>query len=261
MEINTLGQLSVFVQGKEISADLLGGQKRVMDLLKLLIVYRKNGVMKERIYELFWPRYSYKSARDNLNTIIYRLRKLLNDKGNFLSTDVNSIRFKENSVITDIDRFLEYINLGTEAERNGNHEVSVKMFTSAVALYKGDFLESDLYYDFIRDERENLKSKFRNLLFRMIILSLNSADFREALEWSKRLIEADPLCEPAYRMIMIASSAVGNKSEIPRLFDKLNKKLQAYYKITADERTVNLKEKLISGTIPDESMWRDETII
>jgi len=261
LEITTLGGFSVMVKGREISADLLGGQKRVMDLLKLLIVYRKNGVMKERIYELFWPRYSYKSARDNLNTIIYRLRKLLNDKDEFLSTDVNSIRFKENSVVTDVDRLLEYIHLGNEAEKNGNRETSVRMFTAAIELYKGDFLESDLYYDFIRDERENLKAKFRNLLFKMIQLSFNSAEFREGLEWAKNLIDADPLCEPAYRMLMIASSAVGNRSEIPRLFDKLNKKLQAYYKVTADERTVNLKNKLLGGTLPDESMWRNETII
>ncbi|HAK47039.1 MAG TPA: hypothetical protein DCO79_14125 [Spirochaeta sp.] len=261
LEITTLGGFSVLVKGEEISADILGGQKRVMDLLKLMIVYRKTGIMKERIYELFWPRYSYKSARDNLNTIIYRLRKLLNNKDDFLYTDINSIRFKENTVITDADRFLDYINLGTEAENSGNHEVSLRMYRSAIEIYKGDFLENDLYYDFIRDERESLRSKFRSLLFQMIILSLNSADFRDALEWAKQLVDADPLCEPAYRMLMIASSAVGNRSEIPRLFDKLNKKLQAYYKVTADEKTVILKDKLLGGTSPDESMWRSETII
>jgi DNA-binding SARP family transcriptional activator len=95
----------------------------------------------------------------------------------------------------------------------------------------------------------------------MIQFSFNSADFREGLEWAKTLIDADPLCEPAYRMLMIASSVAGNRSEIPRLFDKLNKKLQAYYKVTADERTVHLKNKLLGGTLPDESMWRNETII
>ncbi|MDC7225177.1 MAG: BTAD domain-containing putative transcriptional regulator [Spirochaetales bacterium] len=261
LEITTLGSFSIGVKGEEISADLLGGQKRVMDLLKLLIVYRKTGITKERIYELFWPRYSYKSARDNLNTIIYRLRKLLNNKDDFLYTDVNVIRFKENTVITDADKFLEYIKLGTDAEKNGNHEVSTRMFRSAIELYRGDFLENDLYYDFIRDERENLRSKFRSLLFKMILLSLNSAEFHEALEWAKQLIDADPLCEPAYRMLMVSSSAVGNRSEIPRLFDKLNQKLQAYYKVTADEKTVILKDKLLSGTTPDESMWREETII
>ena len=261
LEITTLGRFSVTVHGEEISAELLGGQKRVMDLLKLLVVYRRNGVMKERIYELFWPRYSYKSARDNLNTIIYRLRKLLNDKDEFLATDINSFRFREDSVITDADRFIEFIERGNAAEKNGNLENALNMYNAAAALYKGDFLESDLYYDFIRDERENLKSRFRNLLFKMVILSLNSADFRSALEWSKKLVEADPLCEPGYRMLMVTSAATGNRSEIPRIFDKLNKKLQAYYKVSADERTVTLRDRLLGGSPPDESMWHDETII
>ena len=261
MEINTLGSFNVVVHGEEISAELLGGQKRVMDLLKLLIVYRKNGVMKERIYELFWPRYSYKSARDNLNTIIYRLRKLLNDKDEFLSTDINSLRFRENAVITDVDRFLDFIELGEDAEKENNNETAMSMYNSAVELYKGDFLESDLYHDFISEERENIKSRFRNLLFRMIILSFNSADFRAALELAKKLIDADPLCEPGYRMLMIASSAIGNRSEIPRIYSKLNKKLQAYYKVSADEKTTSLRDKLLSGSPPDETMWRHETII
>ncbi|MDC7126041.1 MAG: BTAD domain-containing putative transcriptional regulator [Spirochaetales bacterium] len=261
LEITTLGSFNVFVKGNEISADLLGGQKRVMDLLKLLIVNRKTGIMKERVYELFWPRYSYKSARDNLNTIIYRLRKLLKTKDDILYTDVNSIRFKENALITDADRFLDFIKLGDEAVKSGNNESSIKMYQSAIELYKGDFLENDLYFDFIRDERENLRAKFQDLLFRMIILSLNSAEYRNAVDWSKRLIDVDPLCEPAYRLLMISSAAIGNRSEIPRLFDKLNKKLQAFYKVTADEKTVKLRNKLLEGQFPEKTMWEEETII
>ena len=261
LKINTLGTFSVMVKDREVSADLLGGQKRVMDLLKLLLVYRKTGITKEKVYELFWPRYSYKSARDNLNTIIYRFRKLIGTEETFLYTDMVSIRFKDNAVVTDADRFIKFINIGDDAEKHGNHEMSLRMYKSAIELYKGDFLENDMYFDFISDERDNLRLKYRNLLFRMIQLSLNSREFKEALEWTKLLIDKDPLCEPAYRLLMISSAAVGNRSEIPRIFDKLNKKLQAYYKITADDKTVQIRDTLLGGAFPEPSMWKDETII
>jgi two-component SAPR family response regulator len=83
----------------------------------------------------------------------------------------------------------------------------------------------------------------------------------EGLKWAKRLVEADPLCEAGYRLLMICCALVGNRSEIPRLFEKLNKKLQTYYKITADNKTVLLKETLLSGRTPEEKLWNEETII
>jgi len=261
LEIRTLGTFQVFVQGEEISSTLLSGQKRVMDLLKYLIIFRKNGVMKERVYELFWPRYSYKSARDNLNTIIYRLRKLMGDSQEYLITDVNTIHFNSGCTQIDLDTFLEFIEHAKKAEAQGNLNLAIKMYKEAVELYKGDFLEGDLYHDFIRDERENLKNKFRYILFRMTQLSLNSGDPMEGLKWAKRLVEADPLCEAGYRLLMICCALVGNRSEIPRLFEKLNKKLQTYYKITADNKTVLLKETLLSGRTPEEKLWNEETII
>ncbi len=261
MEIRALGGFKVYLNGNEIDEALLSGQRRVVDLLKLLIVNRNKVVMKERIYEMFWPGYSYKSARDNLNTIIYRLRKILGDGVNFLETDTNAIRFKEDTVITDVDMFIDFTKRAKLAMEKGDYVSASRFYTEAVSLYRGDFIESDLYNDFIRDERENLRNLYKNALFNLTKIYLGSGEYLKALEWAKKLIEADSLCESGYRLLMIAASLVGNRSEIPRIFDKLNNKLQSYYKISADKRTVDLKNKLLSGVTPDESMWQDETII
>lgn len=261
LKIITLGTFQVFVEGEEIQINLLSSQRRVMDLLKLLIVFRKSGVMKEKIYNLFWPRYSYKSARDNLNTIIYRLRKTLDDKSDYLYTDVNTIRFKEGVCLTDVDKFLKYLDLARAAEADNNMEQAIGLYSHAVDLYRGDFLEGDLYYDFIRDERENLKNRYRTALFQLAKNCLSSGNYLASLNWSKKIISIDPLCEPAYRLLMIASSLTGNRSEIPRLFDRLNSRLLEYYRVTSDEKTAALKNRLIEGSIPDEAMWENEAII
>ncbi len=260
MEIQTLGDFRVFIHGVEIPNSLLSSQKRVMDLFKLLVVNRKNGVMKERIYELFWPRYSYKSARDNLNTIIYRLRKILGDSVDILVTDANSIKFRERSFIVDVDRFLEQSRKGREAENAGDLTGALGCYSAAVHLYRGDFLESDLYYDFIRDERESLRNAFRLVLFRLTRLSLDAGEYLKSLEWGKRLVQLDPLCEPAFRLLMIASAFLGNRSELPRIYDRLNQKLMECYKVQADQKTLMLKERLLAGDIPEPSLWQQESI-
>ncbi|RKX83347.1 MAG: hypothetical protein DRP57_08085 [Spirochaetes bacterium] len=261
MEIQTLGNFKVFIRGNEVNEYLLNGQRRVIDLLKLLIVNRNKTVMKEKIYEMFWPGYSYKSARDNLNTIIYRLRKIFNDKIDFLETDTNAIRFKKNMVITDVDRFLDFIKHAKNAMEKYDYFSASRFYKEAILLYRGDFIESDLYNDFIRDERENLKGLYKTALFNLTKIYLSSGEYMKALEWAKKLVEADPLCESAYRLLMIAAALVGNRSEIPRLFNKLNTKLQSYYKISADNKTIELKNKLLSGIVPEESMWKNETIV
>ncbi|MFP4179333.1 MAG: BTAD domain-containing putative transcriptional regulator [Spirochaetaceae bacterium] len=261
LTIKTLGAFKVYFKGEEITTSLLSSQKRVMDLLKLLIVHRKNGVMKERVYEIFWPRYSYKSVRDNLNTIIYRLRKLFGNDANFLVTDVNMIYFLEGKIHIDIDDFLDYYNRGRAAEKHGNLETAISLYKIAEEVYEGDFLGGDLYFDFIRDQREELKNCYRQVLFSLARLTLSIGEYGNAIDWSKKLIAADNLCEPAYRLIMIASAFIGNRSVIPQFYDELNRRLQAAYSLTVDERTRELRDKLLSGSPVDSSFWEEERLI
>ncbi len=261
LEITTLGSFNLFINGREIASSKLLGQKRVMDLLKLLIIYRKNGILKEMIYEPFWPKYSSKSSRDNLNTIIYRLRNILGKENDILLTDSNSIGFKEGTTITDVDQFLKFLHIGETAERHNEHGTAVEMYTKALGIYKGDFLESDIYSDFIRDERENLNQKYITALFKLSILYLNAGNYLLTLETLKTLLNKDPLSEAGTRLMMITSALIGSRSNIPRILDNLNRQLLEAYNISADKKTFQLQEILLEGTIPQSSMWIHETII
>ncbi len=261
LEIKTLGTFSLYIKGRELAPSGLMSQKRVVDLLKLLIIYRKNGILKEMIYEPFWPKYSSKSARDNLNTIIYRLRNILGKENTILLTDSNTIGFKPGSTITDVDRFLEFLNLADTAERQNEPGTAAEMYSKGLEIYKGDFLESDIYSDYIRDEREHLKQKYRSSLFKLSKLYLNTGNYLQALETLKVLINKDPLCEAGTRMLMITSALIGSRSNIPRILDNLNRQLMKEYDVTADKKTVQLQEMLLAEGDPKPEMWINETII
>ena len=199
------------------------------------------------IYEPFWPKYSSKSARDNLNTIIYRLRNILGKENDILLTDSNTIGFKAGTTITDVDRFLEFLNLADAAERQNELGTAAEMYNKGLEIYKGDFLESDIYSDFIRDEREHLKQKYRLSLFKLSKLYLNTGNYLQALETLKILINKDPLCEAGTRMLMITSALIGSRSNIPRIPDNLNRQLMEEYDVSADKKTVQLQEMLLAG--------------
>lgn len=261
LEIKTLGNFSLYINGREIPSSGLMSQKRVVDLLKLLIIYRKNGILKEMIYEPFWPKYSSKSARDNLNTIIYRLRNILGKENDILLTDSNTIGFKEGSTITDVDRFLEFLDLADAAEKQNEMGTAAEMYNKGLEIYKGDFLESDIYSDFIRDEREHLKQKYRLSLFKLSKLYLNTGNYLQALETLKILISKDPLCEAGTRLLMLTSALIGSRSNIPRILDNLNRQLMDAYNVSADKKTVQLQEVLLAEGDLKPEMWNNETII
>lgn len=261
MEVRSLGRLSLFVNGKEIEPSTLLSQKKVMDLLKLLIVYRKNGILKEVVYKILWSNYSSKSSRDNLNSIIYRLRNILGKENEILATDSFSIGFFPGSTDIDVDRFFKYLRLAELAERQNEWKIAIEMHKKAQGLYHGDFLENDIYSDYIRDEREHLKQKYRSSLFKLSKLYLSSGNYLAAIDILKQLMSNDLLSEAATRLLMITSALIGSRSSIPQIFEKLNQQLQESYDVTADTKTVHLKDLLLSGVDPTPDMWMNETII
>nr|MQY76785.1 hypothetical protein [Spirochaeta sp.] len=259
--IQTLGEFNIFVRGKMITKSMLSRQKKVLDFLKLLVVHRQNGILKETLYDLFWPGYLGKSCRDNLNTIIYRLRKILGEDDNHIITEGNIVRLNDEVCSVDVGHFLEYIKQCEQAKQQNDHTLAMACYNKAEGLYKGDFLENDLYYDDIRYYRETLKNTYIQLLFNITIINFDAGEYQEALVFAKKLIQKDPLCETAYRLLMIASILVGNRSQVSRIVEKLNKTLQNYFGIEADPKTIALKEKLLKGLIPEASLWQSEILI
>ena len=257
----TLGEFRIVLNGEEIDPMVLSRHKKVMDLLKLLVVHRESGFVKEVLYNLFWPGYLEKSSRNNLNTITYRLRKILGEDADYILTDASSIRLNLNICKLDVDDFITIINSGRAEEKKGNAQRALNAYLKAKAIYRGDFLESDLYYDDIRDERENLKNSYLQLLMKLIKIHLDSGKYHQALDLIREILAKDPLCEPAYRLLMVVSTLLGNRSEIPKIFDKLNKKLLRSYNIEADPKTAALKNELLGGSGPGPAMWQNETLI
>lgn len=261
LNLFTLGSFRIVLNGKEISGDILSRHKKVMDLLKLLVVHRGEGLLKEVLYNLFWPGYMEKSSRNNLNTIIYRLRKILGEDTHYILTDPETIRLNLDHCTIDADDFREMLRVGKGEEEKGNLAAALNTYSAAREIYRGDFLEKDLYYDDIRDERETLKSACLQLLLKLVKMHLEAGRYHRALELNKELIAEDRLCEPAYRLLMICSSLVGNRSEVPRIYERLQERLLRSFGIEPDPQTAVLKNQLLGGVAPTASLWQKETLI
>ncbi|MCF8067924.1 MAG: hypothetical protein K9L30_05010 [Desulfobacterales bacterium] len=261
IRIYTFGTLHIKIDGQDIPEFDLNRQKMLSRLLKFLIVHRKSYVPKEIIYDTFWHNYPIKSARTNLHNLLFRLRNLLGTKHDFIASEGENIRLLMDSYRLDADMFENYYFQGKKLLRKDDNPAALQMFEAAADLYKGDFIDFDLYDDLINNERESLKKKFHFILHAAIKLYLDMGDYHKAQQFSKKLILHDPCCEPAYRLLMIASVYSGNRNEIPRVYKQLRKKLNKELSINPDEVTNNLMEKLLQGGFPSKATWSDEQLL
>ncbi|MCF8069507.1 MAG: winged helix-turn-helix domain-containing protein [Desulfobacterales bacterium] len=254
--INSLGQLEIFVEGKNLPDEKYYHQGKVLNLLSLLIVNRKKGIPREVIFDLLWEGHDLKSARNNLNVNLSKLRKIIGQ--DFISSDGAIIRLTEGKYWLDVDEFENNLRMGKKILRDGDIGRALTHFKNAAELYKGKFMTNDPYTDFVIAEREALSNKYFDMLFNSIKLYLDQGDYFHALAFGKKLIQTDLYSEPAYRLLMIASTLSGNRSDVPILMKKLTEILTQEFDIEPDDSTKVLAEKLVDGTVPIRSMWENE---
>jgi len=261
LNLYTLGEFRIVANGKELSVDILSRHKKVMDVFKLLIVHRGSGLAKEVLYDLFWEGYLEKSARSNLNTILYRLRRILGEDSQYILTDSDIVRLNNTLCTVDADDFCELVQFGDNELHEGNLNAALNAYLKAKGIYRGNFLAKDLYFDDIRDAREVLRAEYLQLLLKLVKTQLETGRYHQALEISKELLAEDRLCEPGYRLLMICCSLVGNRSEIPRIYNRLEERLLRSFNIAPDPQTSTLKNALLEGSSPTPAMWQKETVV
>jgi hypothetical protein len=60
---------------------------------------------------------------------------------------------------------------------------------------------------------------------------------------------------------MVCCILVGNRSEIPRIYNRLEERLLRNFNIAPDPQTRALKNALLEGSSPTPAMWQKETIL
>ncbi|MCF8069481.1 MAG: hypothetical protein K9L30_12930 [Desulfobacterales bacterium] len=260
IEIYTFGNLKIFINGRQISSVQLGRQKKLINLLKLIIVNRDKGLPKEIVCDRFWDGYSAESARNNLNMLLSRIRKLFGKDRSFISSETDSIRLIKGGYWLDVNEFENSFFQGENQYQKGNTQEALAAFEQAVTFYQDDFLINDLYEDDINETREILKRKLIHALFKSTGLYLNNGDYHKAHQSAQKMIASDPYCETGYRLLFMATVFSGNRSGLTQVYNKLCDKLQNDLSVEPEVKTQELMKRLIQGAIPSHRMWESEEL-
>jgi DNA-binding SARP family transcriptional activator len=215
-----------------LNLQLLGGFRLVADeqpiiqldtprlraLLAYLVLRRGVSQSRQQLAFLLWPDSSEGQARNNLRTLLHRLRVALPNADAHLSLTLQTVAWQANSpLVLDVAEFEMAVARAARAEQAGDEPAAIAAFERAAALYQGDLIP-DCYDDWIQPERERLQREAFSVLERLAQHLEQSGDDAPAIDYARRLRELDPLRETTCLRLMRLHAARGDRAGALRAY-------------------------------------------
>ncbi len=206
VKVYTLGRFSVLKDDAPIRFSRRT-QQRPLDLLKALIAMGGTGVSADTLTEALWPDAEGDTAYHAFESVLYRLRQLLNFPG-ALTLTAGKLSLDPKICWVDVLAFERELDT---ARASGPHtEHSIERLRG---LYQGHFLAQESERPWAMATREALREKFLVYIQHAAKSFEAGHRWQEAIPIYQRGIELDNLAEGLYRGLMICHRELGNHVE------------------------------------------------
>lgn len=225
--------------------------KHAKGLFAYLVLNRGRAHTREKLAGTFWAERPEPAARKCLRTTIWRVRSVLEPKGvvpgTYLKSQDHAMEFIGGADFQlDVAEFEDRVH---RANGEASDVDSPRLLKEAVALYRGDLLEG-IYDDWCVCEQQRLRLLLIEALESLTQNSANRGAWSEALGWSQRLLNHDPLREHAHRDLMRFQFLTGDRPAALRQFGKLVELLEEEFDVAPMPETIALNEAIRAGHLP-----------
>ena len=200
LRVHTFG--GCFIERDGTRVDALSGQRKALALFAALAVGSARGVSRETLLAFLWPESDEERARTSLRQLVHALRTQLAAPELLLPSA--ELQLNPGIVESDVDAF-------HDALRREDDE-------AALALYVGPFLDgfylrgADAFERWVATERASIARSAAMALERLAERAGRRGDARAAVEWWRRLTNAEPLSARATTGLMRALDAAGERA-------------------------------------------------
>ncbi len=245
--VQTLGPFRVWRDGREIERTAWEREK-ALHLLQYLICQRRHLTHREQILEALWPDSSPPSAAIGLRVALSTLRKALgfstpeggDRHGDFIRREGESLRLDPSlGIRVDADEFESLIRSAQALEAQDPAQ-AIKVYESALALYRGDFLEENPYAEWAGQERERLRMLYLSAAGRVAELLVMQESYEEASQVCQEILRRDCCSEEAYYVLMLCYWKQGKRSLALRTYQRCEKWLRQELDVSPSPRTIEL---------------------
>ncbi len=215
LEVRTLGRFALLC-GCGALPHARWPRKQALTLVKILVTLRGRPVHRERLIECLWPDVEERQGRERLKVTVYFLRRELRRAGldgDILETSGESYLLVPDRLQVDADLFEERIERARRLASSGRGAAARTLYEEAEGLYRGDYLEEDLYADWCAEERERLREVYLDALGQLADLCAAGGDHAAAVHVCRKALAQEPCRESFHRALMRSLLAQGRRDE------------------------------------------------
>ena len=246
LSIETLGNFQV-KRGSEVIPSNGWRREKSRQLFQLLLTYRQSPLDRDQICEHLWPEADPATAQRNFKITLNTLYQVLEpdrDAGSdsaFIMRDGTTYTLRLHADLwLDSDHFIRLTREGLKPTSR-----SLEQLQEAVDLYRGDYLPDSLYEPWAAEERERLATLFLESADKLCELYLETNRFNEAIDLCQRILARDNCWERAYRHLMQAYNALGDRGQLARTYQRCLQVLKEELDVPPSQETQDLYKNYI----------------
>ena len=251
VRIELLGSLRLTIGSK-----LLNSVKtsRLQSLLAFLVLQGGAARSREHLASLLWPESGGAQARTNLRQLLHQLRRALPPGCPFLAIDNHTVCWRLDSACSvDVIEFQAAAARAADAERKGALSAAREALEEAVRVYQDDLLP-DLYDDWLRPKREELRQQLAEVLSRLAALLEAAGDYPAAIAHATKLVSIDPLREPSYQILIRLHTRNGDRPSAVRVYHQCMRVLRRELGVSPAQTTQDLFNEALKSEDPPARM-------
>lgn len=246
--IQTFGKFAIRNGQTTVQIPFKRSQK-AQEITRFFIAYRNRKISKDFLCDEFWPGMDFYSAKHNLSTTLYLIRKgfdkVAEEKGFGKSLFRSSsqmcwFEIPEN-VVLDVDYFKQ---LQKKASLTAKKEEKIALFKEMESIYKGDFLPEQPYSDWAIAIREECKEMAVEHLCELIKLLIEKKEYKLAKYYQAKAIKIDPFNETCVLLKMKILTEEERYIDALKIYDSFEKNLKDEFGFTPSPTLEGYKKKI-----------------
>jgi DNA-binding SARP family transcriptional activator len=216
------------VDGNGKSVEPVLSQPKRLGLLAYLASVAPHFARRDALHALFWPELDTAHARSSLNQAIRFLRKELGES-TIASRGAEEIGIAEGQLLTDVAEFRRSV------EQHNNE--------SAIALYRGDFLQSfhveaaPELDEWIESERSRLRAAAARSARKLAAMCESDERFTTAVSSARRAVELTHADERALRELLNLLDRLGDRVGALQAYDDFARRVATDYGVEPSAET------------------------
>jgi DNA-binding SARP family transcriptional activator len=238
-----LGDFRLLKSGRPLH--ILSGGKMEALLINLALA-SKMGCPRETLLSLLWPEQDGALATESLNSLIYRVRRLLGDALGGAKPVVRTHgRYRLNTaagIAVDAALMEALAEDGNALAQAAENSAALEKYRMAVELYQGDLCAGSDINAVV--ERQRLLDLHANLMVRLASHEFDRGDDEACLRYALNLLAHDPSREDVHRLVIRCYFRKGERGRALRQYRLCEAALRQEFDAPPEPATTRLFDEI-----------------